>query len=71
VLILGCTMELGFAMELQGLLGVPVLDATVTPLKFAEFKADLRQRFGWSHSKIGGFETPPELEIQEWSLPWR
>lgn len=71
VLILGCTMELGFAMELQGLLGVPVLDATVTPLKFAEFKADLRQRFGWSHSKIGAYETPPELEIQEWSLPWR
>lgn len=71
VLILGCTMELGFAMELQALLNVPVLDATVTPLKFAEFKAELRQRYGWSHSKIGGFETPPELEIREWSLPWR
>jgi len=71
VLILGCTMELGFAMELQALLGVPVLDATVTPFKFAEFKAELRQRYGWSHSKAGGFETPPELEIREWSLPWR
>jgi Asp/Glu/hydantoin racemase len=71
VLILGCTMELGFALELQGLLGVPVLDATVTPLKFAEFKADLKQRYGWSHSKIGAYEAPPELEIREWSLPWR
>lgn len=71
VLILGCTMEFGFALELQNLLGVPVLDATVTPLKFAEFKADLRRRYGWSHSKTGAFESPPELEIREWSLPWR
>jgi allantoin racemase len=71
VLILGCTMEVGFAMELQGLLGVPVLDATVTPLKFAEFKAELRRRYGWSHSKAGAFESPPDLEIREWSLPWR
>jgi Asp/Glu/hydantoin racemase len=70
VLILGCTMEFGFAMELQALLGVPVLDATVTPLKFAEFKADLRRRYGWSHSKAGAYESPPELEIREWSLPW-
>jgi allantoin racemase len=70
VLILGCTMEFGFALELQNLLGVPVLDATVTPLKFAEFKADLRRRYGWSHSKVGAFESPPQLEIREWSLPW-
>lgn len=67
-MILGCTVEFGFAQELQKAIGVPVLDATVTPFKFAEFKAELSQRFGWSASKRGGFESPVTAEIESWGL---
>jgi allantoin racemase len=63
VLILGCTIEFGFAEKLQQELAAPVLDATVTPFKYAEFKAELKQKFGWSVSKIGGYESPDEQEI--------
>jgi allantoin racemase len=69
VLILGCTIEFGFFRDLQEELGVPVLDATVTPFKVAEFRADLKQRYGWSASKRGGYEAPPIEEIQAWGLP--
>lgn len=67
VLILGCTAEYGFYQELQSDLGVPVLDAVTAPFKFAELLAELRQ-FGWGHSKIGGYESPPVAEIEEWDL---
>lgn len=66
--ILGCTAEFGFAQALQKEIGVPVLDATVTPFKFAEFKAELSQRYGWSASKRGGFESPTAAEIKSWDL---
>jgi hypothetical protein len=29
---------------------------------------ELRDRFGWSHAKIGGYESPPEAEIAAWNL---
>jgi len=67
-IILGCTAEFGFAQALQAEIGVPVLDATVTPFKFAEFKADLRKRYGWAASKIGGYESPSLSEIESWGL---
>jgi hypothetical protein len=53
---------------LQQELGVPVLDPVITPLKFAEYLVDLRRRFGWSHSKVGAYESPPVDEIMEWKL---
>jgi allantoin racemase len=68
VLILGCTIEFGFFRDLQNELGVPVLDATVTPFKVAELRAELRQRYGWSASKKGGYEAPPLSEIEAWGL---
>lgn len=67
VIILGCTAEYGFYEELQSDLGVPVLDAVTAPFKYAELLAELRQ-FGWGHSKIGGYESPPLHEIDEWNL---
>lgn len=70
VLILGCTMEYGFCAKLQDLLGVPVLDATITPFKYAEFRAELKKRYGWTHSKKNAYESPPENEIRLWNLPW-
>ncbi|WP_018130613.1 aspartate/glutamate racemase family protein [Effusibacillus pohliae] len=68
VLVLGCTIEFGFYQEVQRNVGVPVLDASVVPLKYAEYLVELRDRFGWSHSKYSSYESPPEEEVSEWSL---
>jgi len=68
VVILGCTIQFGFYKELQGYLGVPVIDAILAAFKYAEFLIDLRKRFNWSHSKIYGYESPPEEEIRSWGL---
>jgi allantoin racemase len=70
VLIFGCTMQYGFAPKMQDALGVPVIDAAITSFKYAEFKADLRQRYGWSHSKRCAYESPKREEITAWGLPW-
>jgi len=59
-IILGCTIEFGVFRTLQKEIGVPELDATITPLNFAELKAELHQRYSWPASKRGGFETPPK-----------
>lgn len=68
VLLLGCTATYGFYKELQEILGVPVIDPTLAPLKYAEFLVELRQRFGLRHSKVGAYETPPVQEIRDWGL---
>ncbi len=57
-----------FWKELQKRLGVPVLDPVITPLKYAEYLVTLRDRFGWSHSKVGSYESPPLREISAWGL---
>lgn len=67
VVILGCTAEYGFYEELQDDLGVPVLDAVTAPFKYAELLADLAA-FGWTHSKVGGYESPPVAEIDDWGI---
>lgn len=68
VIILGCTIQFGFYKELQEYVGVPVIDAILAPLKYAEFLVEIRQKFGWLHSKRFGYETPPASEIREWGL---
>jgi allantoin racemase len=68
VLILGCTATYGFYRELQEELGVPVIDSMIAAFKTAEFAADLKNRFGWSHSKVGGYESPPPSEFRPWRL---
>ncbi|MBA7499667.1 Hydantoin racemase [subsurface metagenome] len=68
VIILGCTMEFGFYKELQEELKIPVIDAILAPLKYAEFMVELRKDFGWGHSKICGYKSPPISEIKEWKL---
>ncbi|MGB9792189.1 MAG: aspartate/glutamate racemase family protein [Thermacetogeniaceae bacterium] len=68
VLILGCTIQFGFYKELQEYVKVPVIDAIIAPFKYAEFLVELRDRFGWLHSKKYGFETPPLAEIKQWGL---
>ena len=68
VIILGCTIQFGFYKELQKEIGVPVIDSVVSPFKYAEFLAELKNRFGWKQSKIGGYESPPQSEMDEWDL---
>lgn len=68
VVVLGCTIEFGFFQEVQRFVDVPVIDATIAPLKFAEYLVELQQRFGWMHSKVAGYELPPQTEVSAWSL---
>lgn len=68
VIILGCTASAGFYDRLQQTLGVPVIDAAVAAVKQAESLIELRDRFGWSHAKTGGYESPPASEIAAWRL---
>jgi allantoin racemase len=62
VIVMGCTLESGFADELSRALGVPVLDPVVTSWKFAEMQADMYSSLGISHSKAYGYESPPKEE---------
>lgn len=68
VIVLGCTASSGFYAKLQERLGVPVIDSALAAIKYAEYLVDLRDSFGWSHSKLGGYESPPEEEITGWGL---
>ena len=40
----------------------------ITPFKYAEYLATLKNMFGWTTSKIGGYESPPISEIKKWNL---
>lgn len=60
VVVLGCTGESGFMKELISRLGVPVLDPVVTSWKFAELMADSYRKLGLTHSKLFGYEPPPQ-----------
>ncbi len=68
VLVLGCTVEYGFYQRMQEELGVPVIDAILAPLKYAEFLVELRDRFGWAPSRKWGSEAPPVDEVKAWGL---
>ncbi len=70
LLILGCTLQYGFARIMQEALGIPVIDAAMASFKYAEFRADLKQRYAWSHSKRCAYESPKSEEITAWNLPW-
>lgn len=61
-IVLGCTIESGFMKELIESLKVPVIDAVVVSWKYAEMMADLYRQMGLTHSKLFGYEAPPEKE---------
>jgi allantoin racemase len=67
VVVLGCTAEFGFFEELQDELGVPVIDATVAPFKYAELLGELA-RLGWRTSEVGGYAPPPPAEAEAFGL---
>jgi allantoin racemase len=64
---LGCTAEFGFYEQLQVELGVPVIDATVAPFKYAELLGELA-RLGWRTSELGGSAPPPKDEVAAFGL---
>jgi allantoin racemase len=66
VIVLGCTIEFGFYKKVQAELGVPVIDAIVAPLRYAELLSDMQQRQGWSISNAQGYETPEQQELDAW-----
>lgn len=68
VIILGCSAEIGFHDVLQSELGVPVVDSALASFKYAEFLAEVAQRFGWYPSRRWGSEAPPTHEIEDWGL---
>jgi allantoin racemase len=68
LLILGCTIEFGFYRQMQEQLGVPVIDAVLSPFKLAESLGESALRFGWIPSREGGCEPPPEQEALSWGL---
>jgi allantoin racemase len=67
VIVLGCTAEFGFFERLQEELGVPVIDATVAPFKYAELLGELA-RLGWRTSEVGGYGAPPAAELEAFGL---
>jgi allantoin racemase len=67
VVVLGCTAEFGFFEQLQDELGVPVIDATVGPFKYAELLGEVA-RLGWLPSRIGGYAAPSEAELEAFGL---
>ena len=68
VIILGCTQQFGFYQELQGILGVPVIDVVLAALNYAEFLMDLRNKHGWCFNKKNEYLPPPHEEIEAWKL---
>ena len=68
VIILGCTHQFGFYQELQGILGVPVIDVGLAALNYAEFLVDLRNKHGWYFNKKNEYQAPPREEIEAWKL---
>lgn len=66
VIVLGCTIEFGFYKKVQDELGVPVIDALVAPLRYAELLADIRKRQNWGISNALGYETPDQAEMDAW-----
>jgi len=68
VIILGCTHQFGFYQELQDALGVPVIDAALAALNYAEFLVDLRNKHGWYFNKKNEYLPPSHEEIEAWKL---
>lgn len=68
VILLGCTIQMGFFKHLQEEFRIPVIDANVAPLKYAEFLCNIRDKAGWYTSKAGLYETPVRAEIRRWGI---
>lgn len=61
VIVQGCTCHSGCANAITEETNVPVLDPVVCSVKWAEMAADLYKKVGLSHSKVYGYQAPPDL----------
>ncbi|MGI6425682.1 MAG: aspartate/glutamate racemase family protein [Tepidanaerobacteraceae bacterium] len=68
VVILGCTMQFGLYRELQEYLDVPVIDPIAAALKQCEFLIDMKNSFGWGHSKKCLYQSPPICQIKKYDI---
>ena len=68
VIILGCTMQFGFYQEMQEKFHIPVIDSMVAAVKQAEYLVEMKEKTGWTFSRIGLYERPPEEEMKAWNL---
>ena len=68
VVVLGCTVEFGCYRRVQTEVGVPVIDALVAPLRYAEFLCSVGADHGWVTSRAGGLQSLPPREL-EWVPP--
>lgn len=68
VVILGCSMMLGFYRLMQEKYGVPVIDPILAGFKQAEHLVEVRDQCGWYTSKAAHYETPPLEDIKAWNL---
>lgn len=72
-IILGCTLEVGFFVDLQESLrktfgaNIPVIDCSIAAFKAGE-NAALATRVGWRPSRIWGMQPPPESELQAFGI---
>lgn len=66
--LLGCTIQMGFFRTLQEEFGVPIIDANIAPLKYAEFLCGLKEKAGWYFSKKALYETPQREELRQWGV---
>lgn len=62
-IILGCTLETGFYKNVQQIVGVPVIDPSISALKVAEHAAAVKIKTGWGTSKMWGLEPPSEEDL--------
>lgn len=67
-IILGCTIEFGFFEQVQREVGVPVIDPVVAAFKMAEAMAGMKQRFGWSPSRVGSCEPTGSRNQSLWPV---
>ena len=68
VLILGCTVEYGFADLMQDRLQVPVIEAIPAVIKYAEMLGGATGSLGWSPSRVGSSRAPPPDEMRRFNL---
>lgn len=64
VLLLACTLALGWHEKLQEAIGVPVVDPAVAALKTAELAVQMKRSCGWGSSNVGALKSPTEMELQ-------
>jgi len=67
-IILACTMEAGKFKSMQEKYGIPVIDPCIAALKMAECLVNCKKQCGWTVSKVGSYESPPQDEMRSYAF---